>query len=361
MNLSGKHFPGAHRSPTVRVWQRRFVLLFACCILGAFSGLAAARVLRDMSGEEVAVPDRVERVATIGAVPVINSLLFALGEGGRLVNGLPPFARGPRWGYQQVFAPRLATLPQVQNVDRSPDLEALIAARVDVVLTMDQATARTVQKAGLPTLYVAWRKPEDVKVAVRLLGELLGREQAAARYAAYFDTVQMRVATALRHAAPALPRVLYFSPKTLTQPHLVAEWWIRAAGGESVTDDGRVAESRSFTLEQLLVWNPDVLIVSGHEDVEAVRRDPRFAMLKAVRAGRILVAPCGAHPWGYRTSEQPLTVLWAAKHFHPDLFRDVDLAAETQHFYHDIYGTELSAAQVREILDGGPRAAPISH
>ena len=33
----------------------------------------------------------------------------------------------------------------------------------------------------------------------------------------------------------------------------------------------------------------------------------------------------------------------------------IDVVAETQAFYHDIFGVDLSAAQVREILDGGPR------
>lgn len=346
-----------------RRWRLAFpiVQLTVLCIVGVLPTYASARALRDMTGDEVVVPERIERVATLGAVPVINSLLFALGEARRLANGLPSFASGPRWGYQKIFAPQLATLPQVQNVDRSPDLEALVAARVDVVLTMDRATARTVQKTGLPALYVAWRQPEDVKAAVRLLGELLHREQAAARYAAYFDAVQARVATTLRQKPSARPRVLYFSPATLTQPHLVAEWWIRAAGGESVTDDGRAFESRGFTLEQLLVWNPDILIVSGQEDVERMHQDPRFASLKAVRAGRVLVTPCGAHTWGNRTAEQPLTVLWAAKHFHPEAFADLDLVAETRAFYRDLFGTELTAAQAREILDGGPRAAPLPH
>jgi iron complex transport system substrate-binding protein len=119
-------------------------------------------------------------------------------------------------------------------------------------------------------------------------------------------------------------------------------------------------ESRGFNLEQLLAWDPDILIVTSREDVAAVLAKPRFRTLKAVRAGRILVIPFGAHIWGNRTAEQPLTLLWAAQHFHPDLFQDMDLAAETQAFYRDLFGTALSAAQVREILDGGPPTASIS-
>lgn len=318
---------------------------------------APARVLHDMAGDAVTVPERVERVATVGAVPVINSLVFAIGERTRIVNGLPEFARRSRWGYQSVFAPHTAELPSMQNADRTPRLEALLQAAPDVVLTMDRASAGSLRRAGLPALFLAWRRPEDVKKVVQLLGELFGRPQAAQHYVARFDEILARVDERLRSAAPARPRVLYFSPGTLTQPHLVAEWWIRAAGGASVTDDGRQIESRSFTLEQLLAWDPQVLIVSSREDADRVMRDRRFAGLDAVRTGRVLVAPCGAHTWGNRTSEQPLTVLWAARQFHPALFADIDVNAETQRFYRDLFGVDLSAAQVDEILAGGPRAA----
>lgn len=330
--------------------------LFVLTLLlgGLAPARGAPRTLTDMAGDTVAVPARVERVATVGAVPVLNGLVFAVGEGRRIVNGLPEFARKPRWGYQTVFAPQVARLPSLQNADRAPNLEALLGAAPDAVLTMDRSSADVLRRAGLPALYLAWRQPEDVKAAVRLLGTLFDVPQAAERYSARFDDMLAAVASRLR-GVKTRPRVLYFSPKTLTQPHLVAEWWIRAAGGASVTDDGREVESRAFTLEQLLAWNPEILIVSGHDEAEVIRAEPRFANLAAVRAGRILIAPCGAHTWSNRTAEQPLTVLWAASQFHPGAFRDVDLVAETQRFYRDLFGIALSPAQVREILDGGPR------
>src|SRR4029453_13164731 len=103
-------------------------------------------------------------------------------------------------------------------------------------------------------------------------------------------------------------------PETLTQPRLIAEWWIPAAGGVSVTSDGRTAESRTFSLEQVLVWDPDILIVTGRKDVETVKTDPRFKQLRAVRQGRIRVGPVGAHTWANRTADAPLTLLGAARH-----------------------------------------------
>ena len=161
------------------------------------------------------------------------------------------------------------------------------------------------------------------------------------------------MAEALRPVTAAeRPRVLYLQPGTLTQPRLIAEWWIPAAGGISVTDDGRTAESRTFSMEQVLLWDPDILIVTDPKDVTLVGNDRRFRQLKAVQAGRVHVVPVGAHTWSNRTAEQPLTLLWAAKTFHPARFADLDLAAETASFYREFFGYTLSEAQVREILSG---------
>ena len=335
--------------------SRRFI----CLLPLLWAGMAHAestRSLRDMAGDSVQVPAHIERVATIGSVPVINSLLFAIGEGKRIVNGLPPpFSKKPRWGYQQVFAPHMAHLPVMQSPDYAPQIETLLQAAPDVVLTMDRSTAETLNRLGLPTLYLAWRQPEDVKAVVRLLGDLFRRPEAAQRYVQRFDDILARVDTATRRNGGKRPRVLYFSPATLRQPHLVAEWWIKAAGGDSMTDDGRQTETRSFSMEQLLDWNPDILIVSSRDEAEAVLHESRFSALKAVRAGKVLVLPSGAHTWGNRTSEQPLTVLWAASQFYPHAVSAQQVRQETQRFYRELYGIDLSAAQVDEILAGGPR------
>jgi iron complex transport system substrate-binding protein len=76
----------------------------------------------------------------------------------------------------------------------------------------------------------------------------------------------------------------------------------------------------------VLLWDPDILIVTDPKDVTLVGSDPVLRQLKAVKRGQVHVVPVGAHTWSNRTAEQPLTVLWAAKTFHPARFPALDLA-----------------------------------
>ncbi len=311
-----------------------------------------ARQVTDMLGRRVVLPGRIERIVALGSLPVIHSFVFTLGVGPRLVNGLADFAR-PHWKYQTVFAPQLAGQPPMQQPNREPNVEALLAGRPDVVLTMHRESVERLAALGIPVIYLAWREPEDAKACITLLGQVFGKPEVAERYVRWFDGTLARVREGLRGVAPEQrPRVLYLQPETMSQPRLIAEWWIPAAGGISVSDNGRKTETRIFTLEQLLLWNPDLLILSSVEALKRVRSESAFATLKAVRSGQLHLAPVGAHTWSNRTAEQPLTVLWAAKTFHPQRFAALNLREEARSFYRDFFGHTLTEPQLAEILSG---------
>lgn len=314
----------------------------------------AARTITDMAGRDVVIADHVSRVATIGPVPVINSFVFALGEAKSLVNGLPPNLSGPRWKLQYLVDPDLAQRPVLQGGGGAPLVEGLLETKPDVVFTMDRQTIDLVARAHTPAVFLAWRQPEDVKAVMRLLGQIYGKADAAEAYCSYFDGTLGKIAARLAQQPAQRPRVLYASLKRMTQPHLIAEWWITKAGGRSVTDGERPTEALTFSREQLLAWDPEVMIVSSAAEVAEAYADPRLATISAIRNRRVAAIPTGVHLWGNRTVEQPLTVLWAAQLIHPDLFKDWDIRDEVAAFYATFFKTPLTKPQVEEMLGGRP-------
>ncbi|MDQ8700842.1 ABC transporter substrate-binding protein [Hyphomicrobium sp. LHD-15] len=327
-------------------------LVILAAYLSTASPVLAERSVTDMAGRTVRVPDRISRVATIGAVPVLNSFVFALGQSATIANNLPPNLGGARWRFQYVVAPDLAKRPVVQSSE-GPIVEGVVQASPDVVLTMDRKTVDLMERVGIPAIFLSWRQPDDVKDVMRLLGELYQRQDAAEAYCRYFDDTLAKVSA--RTEALSLeqrPRVLYASLDRLTQPHRIAEWWIEKAGGRSVTDNGRTAEAFNFSIEQVLDWNPEVIFVSAEREIAAAYANPVLASVSAIKNRRVYAVPMGVHVWGNRTVEQPLTVLWAAKLIHPDTFGDTALESEVRSFYENFLGTSLSDEDIREILEG---------
>jgi len=326
--------------------------LLALLSLAAPAREASARTVSDMAGRTIELPEKVVRIVTLGATPVLNGFLFAFAAQDKIVNGLPPQLAHK---YQFIFAPQLADKPRVQGMEGSLSVEAIIALRADVVLTMDLAAAQALERVGVPALYLRWAAPTDIEPLMQTLGDVLAAPDTAKDYAAYFDAVRERIGQRLAQAGRGVrPRTLYVNLQRLTQPHLIAEWWIDQAGGQSVTDNGRSVESFTFSIEQMLAWDPEILIVANRRELAAAMADPRLQNLSCVRERRIYVAPVGAHLWANRTVEEPLTLLWAASIIHPELFTSAELKDEMKTFYAHFFKVALSPEQIDEILAGVP-------
>lgn len=319
------------------------------------TGTQRARSVIDAAGRTVALPERIERIATVGSVPVINGYLFTLGAGEKIVNSLPPrFTRSDRWRLQTAIAPYLADRPVLQGqVASEVNLETLISLSPDLVITMNRLGTRTLEAARVPVLYIEWGNASDIEANMRILGRALDCMPRAEDYLRYFDATMRHVRQTLENVAQdARPKALYFNPNTMATPLDIANWWIDAAGGRSVTAGLATEGTAHYSHEQLLLWDPDVLIVSSPEQVAAIYRDERFSRLGAVRNRRIHATPIGAHLWGQRTIEQPLTVLWAARLFHPERFRQVDLENEVRTFYRRFFRYGISDEDIRWMLSG---------
>lgn len=323
----------------------------------ALATTAGARDITDMTGRTVSIPDEIESVITIGAVPVLNSFIFATGSAERIVNNLPPWARNsPRWAWQYVFAPSLADHPQIEDAERTLNLETIITLAPDLAISFGQDVADLLEANGIPTVIPRVQNADDVKATVALMGEVFGNDTVGAEYAAWFDTAMTEVEARLQGVEDR-PTVLNINPVSMTQPHLIAEWWITHGGGKSVTDDGRSLEVLPLSTEFVLASDPDIITVYDPAQIDALKEDPNLSTLRAVREGRVFATPMGAHTWANRTVEQPLTVLWAAAQFHPDLFPEEELVAKVRDFYMTFYKIDLPDDEIRLILASQSREA----
>lgn len=359
---TGGRNSGTRRHARLRGWMLAICVAGAChgaavaAAPGCVGGSGQAKSVVDMAGRTVVLPATVARIATVGSVPVINGYLFALHAGEQIVNGLPSrFTQSGRWRLQTAIAPHLAGRPVLQGQPSSEvNLEILLGLAPDVVITMDLARARALEAARIPVIFIEWRNAADIEANMRILGCALDRVARSEDYLRYLDATMQRVRRTLADVAQAeRPKVLYFNPGTMATPLLIANWWIEEAGGRSVTAGLPTEGSAHYTHEQLLLWDPDVLLVNSPDQVAAIHQDERFARLAAVRNGRVHATPIGAHSWGQRTIEQPLTILWAASVFHPQRFGQTDLENEVRAFYRRFFQYGISDAEIRWILTGG--------
>ena len=335
------------------------ILILALCTLVCTAASAVpqnktVKTVTDMEGRTVEIPVPLQHVITVGSVPVQNSFLLGLNEGASIMNNLPEsFIKQGRWKYQYVFAPNIEGEPSIQTTNNLPNVEEIITMNPDVVFTMDKPTVDMLDKSGVPVIYLSWVNDDDVKSLMKLLGEAYNKQDNADKYLQYFDDSVNRITTTAKKIPESeRKKVLYFSYKSMTVPHKIGDWWITKAGGISVSDEPRATESLQIEPEQINKWNPDIIIVSTPDEIEAILKDEKLADVTAIKNKAVYIAPMGAHTWANRGIETPLTVMWAAKTFYPETFKDLNLEKETTDFYKTFFGYDCTSDQIKEILSG---------
>ncbi|OPY61856.1 MAG: iron-dicitrate transporter substrate-binding subunit [Syntrophorhabdus sp. PtaU1.Bin002] len=335
-----------------------FALVTAGVCNNAWAKSDRGRVIVDMAARSVAVPGNPRRVVTLGSAPVINSFVFAMGKGGTIINGLPAakqFNRSDCCRFQTIFAPQLDTQPSLEGGDWSLKSETLLLLRPDVVFTGAIKHTGLLEKLGISTVYIALNgRGETNKEIMALLGRVYSKEHESNRYIEYFDSVMHRVRDRIRDIPEKEKvRALYCNFKVMTQTSITTDWWIEAAGGISLGKDGPLKDGiRSFSAEHVLAWNPDIWIVSVPDEIDMVYRDFRFKNVTAVKNKKVFSVPVGSIRWSHPTSEQPLGVLWAAKLFYPERFKDLNIEAEMKYFYLTFFRYRLSGKEIKEMLTG---------
>jgi iron complex transport system substrate-binding protein len=263
------------------------------------------------------------------------------------------FTKNDQWAMQYEFAPQIADGPLFESGNQELLIENIIASGVDVCFVMNKSTAQTLEDKGITCVYLEWKKQDDVYKAVTLMGEVFNKQEVAKKYIRYFDEkLEQAKRLTAGLAENEKVRVLYGNPITFFQPHIIAEWWITMSGGKSVTDNGREQNTFTYTMEDLLAWNPDVMILLNASLIKEMENNPNYSGISAVEKKAFYVIPTVAHVWGNRTVEQPLTILWTINKLYPKLMPDDKLRDEIKYFYKTFYLYDLSDEQIDRHVEG---------
>jgi iron complex transport system substrate-binding protein len=105
------------------------------------------------------------------------------------------------------------------------------------------------------------------------------------------------------------------------------------------------------SIEQVVAFAPEVIVTFNRNLPALIAQDSRWQNVKAVKTGRIYLAPQWPHNWIDRPPSQSraLGALWLANLLYPNDF-PLDLKAETKDFYRLFYNLELSDAAFEQLF-----------
>ena len=337
---------------------RRTLLAGAATLLAVPRARAREAGLVDASGRAIPIPATVARVFPAG--PPAAILTYTLAP--EILIGWPRANRAEECAF---MLPDVCARPEVGRLTgrgNTANLEAVLALKPDLILdvgsinpTFVSLATRVQEQSGISYALLDGRF-EAIAPAYRKLGELTHRENEAevlARYAA--DTMTTIKARADNIPAAARPRVYYARGPRGLETGLggsINVETIEFLGAHNVAAE-RTGGLAVVSLEQVLLWNPDVIITIDVDFAANVRSDPLWASVAAVREGRVHLSPKLPFGWvDFPPSVNRLIGLWwLAKILYPAQFPE-DIRTLTRDFYRRFYHVTPSDAQIERVLAG---------
>jgi iron complex transport system substrate-binding protein len=266
--------------------------------------------------------------------------------------------------------PKYGALPELGRLTgrgNTANVEVLLNAKVDLVVDAGSTAElyvslanRVQQQTGIPYALLDGRL-DAVPQSLRTLGRLLGEEQRAGVLADYYETALRDVKARVARVPQAeRPRVYYGRGPAGLQTGLAGSINVEVLdylGARNVAAEapGGLAQ---VSLEQVLGWNPEVILTSDPNFHAGVWKDARWQGVAAVRAKRVHLSP---HlPFGWFDfppgANRLLGLYWAGKMLYPKAFPE-DLRPRVTEFHRLFYHQAPTGAQLEAML-GEPGVLP---
>jgi iron complex transport system substrate-binding protein len=324
-------------------------------MLAAPRARAASTVL-DAAGRSVAIPDRVVRVFPAG--PPAAILLYTLAP-----DLLLGWTRANRAEECAFLLPDICARPEVGRLTgrgNSANLESVLALKPDLILDVGSTSptyvslaARVQEQTGIPYALLDGRF-DAMAVTYRMLGALTRRD--AEPYAVYAEETLLKIQTRInRIPEDERPRVYYARGPRGLETGLggsINVETIEFLGARNVAGETKGGLA-TVSVEQVLKWNPEIIITIDRDFAANVRGDPLWADVDAVRSGHVHLSPKMPFGWvDFPPSVNRLIGLWwLAQIFYPDHFKE-DIRELTRDFYTRFYHVTPSDADLDRVLAG---------
>lgn len=326
---------------------------------------AETREITDMAGRKVTVPtaENIESVFSAGPVAAIFLYMVA-----------PDKLLG--WNYELNDVEKSIILDKYQDLPNfgmgdAVNYEAVIAANPTIAINSGKINDAMVsdcdalsESLGIPVVAVD-NELNNSAEAFRFMGELLGVEDHAEELAQYAEQVFTDI-NALSDIPEEKKVSVYFgngedsletAPRGSQHAQILDVINAVNVADLELGDGSRV----QISAEQLLAWDPDVIVVngepkadkSGSSAAEDILSNPDYASLKAVQNQKVYGTPNAPFSWVDRPAgpNRLIGMRWFSALIYPEYIK-CDINEEIHKFFDLFYHVDLSDEQLENVLKG---------
>ena len=274
---------------------------------------------------------------------------------------LTGWTRAMRPSEAQFMPERYAALPELGRLTgrgNTANVEVVLRAKTDLIADVGStgpslaSLATQVQAQTRIPYALLDGRIESTPATLRALGKLMGNVAQAEKLAAWYER---ELADAKQRVSRAGEHPLVYYGRSPSGLQTGGKGSINVEALDFLGARNAAAEARAglvtVSFEQVILWDPEVILTTDSNFWKSVWSDPRWRAVKAVAAKRVYLSP---HlPFGWFDfppgANRLLGVWWAGKLLYPKEF-DLDLRAKVTEFHRLFYHQEPSAAQLDALL-----------
>jgi len=210
--------------------------------------------VKDATGKEFTFEKAPERIVSVS--PAETEALFAIGLGDKIV-GVSDFDDYPA---------EAKSKPKMGSITK-PTVEALIAAKADIVFTgisMKAATVEELRKVGVNIFKVEPKTLDDVIDNILLYGKIANAQPAAENVANAMRQERQTVVDAVKGLKPEEKKRVYleFSPGWTVGKGEFMDELVTLAGGVNIASQADLKGWNEINEEMVIKSNPQVILYS---------------------------------------------------------------------------------------------------
>ena len=319
------------------------------------------RIITDSAGREVEIPSEITKIAPSG--PLAQIVLYTVspdklaGLAADFSNEAKQYIDEKYWG--------LPKFGQFYGKNASLNMEALIAEAPDVIIDIGEAK-KTVkedmdalqEQLNISVIFVEATLP-TMADAYEMLGDITGEKEQAGKLADYCRAEIGKADQNAAAIADADRKSVYFGLgedglHTNAKGSIHADvidriGAVNAADVEAVSSGG----GSEVSFEQVLLWNPDLIIVDSQKLYDTLTADPMWQELDAVKNGKIFKIPTA--PYSFMSSppsvNRMIGIEWLGSLVYPEIYTS-DIREEVKNFYQLFYHIDVTDEKLEVILKG---------
>lgn len=333
--------------------------------------VSQTKTITDQAGNKVTVPKKVKRIAVVGSIwPLPSVLAVYFNSADKIVTMPEPSMTAAKNSLLSELYPDILKAKTSFNDGTTVNLEELKKVKPDIVFYGAENTKMQQQltNAGFTAVGVSVSKwnCDTIKTQnhwIELLSKIFPKNDKAKVLKDYSQKIATMVNQRTKSIKAADRQRIFFlrqysSTSIITGGTVsFAQYWADAINAKNVVTIPNSSNVTQVTMEQIYQWNPQHILVTNFNSATPddlynnTIGNYDWGKVAAVQDKKVTKMPMGMYRSYTPGVDTPITLLWLAKTVYPDKFQDINMVKETKAYYKKVFKINLTNKQTQKILN----------